>query len=130
MRSEYTSDPFRVEILYEFLRHKIAHLAYPYPVFDTRTKRTFEGQPRRLVTWSVYATKRRPTIEVIDFSTPQFLKKTVRPWPVSYNCRIKVSVGSLKMDIASSISRYLRHLKSDRLAKENFTKCMKEYFPR
>jgi hypothetical protein len=31
MKAEYTSDTRRLDILYEFLRHKIAHLAYPYP---------------------------------------------------------------------------------------------------
>jgi hypothetical protein len=45
MKAEYTSDPRRLDILYEFLRHKIAHLAHPYAVFDTVTKqRTFRGQ--------------------------------------------------------------------------------------
>jgi len=45
MKAEYTSDPRRLDILYEFLRHKIAHLAHPYTVFDTVTKqRTFRGQ--------------------------------------------------------------------------------------
>ena len=49
MKPEYTSDRRRSEILYECLRHKVAHLAYPYAVFDTTTARskTFDGQPRR-----------------------------------------------------------------------------------
>jgi hypothetical protein len=61
MKPEYTTD--RVRVLYEFLRHKIAHLAYPYPVFDTVTKQhAFKGQPRRRITWTVYASKRRPAL--------------------------------------------------------------------
>lgn len=131
MKAEYTSDPRRLNILYEFLRHKIAHLAYPYPVFDTATKqKTFKGQRRRRVTWTVYASRRRPAIEVVDFPTPRLLTKTVRPWPVSYNCRIKVSVRSFQIDIVRSIPAYLRHLQLDRDAKEHFARCMLDYFPR
>jgi hypothetical protein len=134
MKADYTSDPRRLDILYEFLRHKIAHLAYPYPVFDTDTKqRTFKGQPRRRVTWTINASKRRPAIEVIDFPTPKLLKKTPTPWSVSYNCRIKISVRTFYADVVGSIygpSGYLRHLQSDQEAQESFAKCMIEYFPR
>jgi hypothetical protein len=133
MKTEYTSDARRLDILYEFLRHKIAHLAYPYPVFDTATKqKTFQGQPRRRVTWTVYATRRRPAIAVVDFLKPQFLLKTTKPWPVSYNCRIKVSVRSFQIDVVRSIygsSGYLRHLDSDQAARVHFARCMVEYFP-
>jgi hypothetical protein len=129
--TEYT--PIRLEILYEFLRHKVAHLAHPYPVFDTVTKpQVFRGQPKRRVTWTVYASKRKPAIELVDFATPQWSLKTVRPWPVSYNCRIKISVRSLQIDICKSLfgkSGYLRHLKSDRVAREHFANCMADYFP-
>jgi len=128
MEAEYTSNPLRLDILYEFLRHKIAHLAYPYVVFDTETKSTFKGQPRRFVTWTVSACERRPAIDVVDLPTPLFLT-TVTPWRVSYNCEIKVSVPSFQIDIVRSISRYLGHLQSDRDAKEHFAKCMVEYFP-
>jgi len=132
MKVEYTSDPRRLDILYEALRHKIAHLAYPYPVFDTVTKKTFQGQRRRRVTWTVHASKRRPAIAVKDERTPRFLLKTPKPWPVSYNCRIEVSVRSLQIDIVGSIygpSRYLRHLETSRMARERFTGCMLDYFP-
>jgi hypothetical protein len=49
MQAEYTSDRRRLDFLYEGLRHKIAHLAYPYPVFDKVTARskTFKRQRRR-----------------------------------------------------------------------------------
>jgi hypothetical protein len=133
MKREYTSDPRRLDILYEFLRHKIAHLAYPYPVFDTITKpKTFKGPPRWRVTWTINASRRRPAIEVIDLQTPKLLKKTPTPWHVSYNCRIKISVRSFHADVVRSIygpSGYLRHLRSDQKAQERFAKCMVEYFP-
>ena len=44
--SEYTED--RLNVLYELFRHKVAHLALPYAVFDTSTKPKTFGQRRRL----------------------------------------------------------------------------------
>jgi hypothetical protein len=133
MKPEYTSDHCRLEILYECLRHKVAHLAYPYAVFDTATatSKTFRGQPRRRVTWTIHEAERRPAIAIIDY-LPCILRlvKTPTPWPVSYDCRIEVSVRSLEIDIVGSIDAYLRHLQSDRVARECFAKCMREYFPR
>jgi hypothetical protein len=131
MKPEYTSDRRRSEILYECLRHKVAHLAYPYAVFDTTTARskTFDGQPRRRVTWSVHETERRPAIEIIDYSTPERLVKTPTPWPVSYDCRIEVSVRSLAIDIVWSIEKYLQDLQSNPKARENFATRMEHYFP-
>jgi hypothetical protein len=117
MKAEYTSDRRRLDILYEGLRQKIAHLAYPYPVFDTSTKpKTFKpGLP----------------IKVDDLPKPEYLSKTSYnpPWDVSFDCLITVSVLAFQTDIVSSISAYLRHLQSSRKAKENFAKCMfDEYF--
>jgi hypothetical protein len=45
MTVEYDAD--RLAILYECFRHKVAHLALPYAVFDTDTK---PKKPRRLIT--------------------------------------------------------------------------------
>jgi len=131
MEPEYASDNRRLEILYECLRHKVAHLAYPYAVFDTdrATSKTFRGQPRRRVTWSVHETEQRPAIAIMDYPTPRRLVQTRTPWPVSYDCRIEVSVANLAKDIVGSIDRYLQHLQSDRVAREHFAKCMKDYFP-
>jgi hypothetical protein len=120
MKPEFTSDARRLQMFYECLRHKVAHLAYPYAVFDTTTARskTFDGQPRRLVTWSVHETECRPAIEVTDYSKSEQLVKTPTPWQVSYDCRIEVSVRSLAIDIVWSIERYLWHLQSDQEARE------------
>jgi hypothetical protein len=120
-------------ILYECFRHKMAHLAYPYVVFDTVTKmRAFKGHAPRRITWTVYASKRNPPIEVVDCSTPQLIKRSLRPWNVSYNCRVKISVASFESDIVKSIygpSGYLRHLESDRAARERFARCMVSLYP-
>jgi hypothetical protein len=124
--------PLHLTILYECFRHKLAHLAYPYVVFDTVTKKdAFKGYPRRRITWTIYASKRVPPIDVIDFPTVQHIKKSVRPWPISYNCRIKISVRSFEIDIIKSIygqSGYLRHLESHRPAREHFAKCMRDIY--
>ena len=43
--AEYTAD--RIDVLYECFRHKVAHLAQPYAVFDTQSKpKTFGSQGR------------------------------------------------------------------------------------
>ena len=113
-----------LKLLYECLRHKVAHLAYPYPVM-------LHGKPRRRVTWSIHETERRPAIAITDYSGPQPLVRTI-PWPVSYDCLIEVWVGSLAIDIVKSIyekSGYLQHLKSNPTARKHFEDCMKDYFP-
>ena len=132
MSREYTT--IRLNLLYEFLRHKIAHLAYPYPVFDTNTKLKTFGlrRRRRRVTWTIYAGKRRPAVEIVYYSKPQQVKKTPTPWPVFFDCRMKISVRSLQEDIIASIygpSGYLQYLNSSRSARERFAKCMIDYFP-
>ena len=132
MGREYTG--IRLDLLYEFLRHKIAHLAYPYPVFDTDTKRKTFGHRRRRrhVTWTVYAGKRRPAIKIVYYTKPQQVKKTPTPWRVSFDCRMEISVPSLQDDVIASIygpSGYLQHLRSSRKARERFAACMKIYFP-
>ena len=80
------------------------------------------------VTWSIHETERRPAIEIND-CPPRQLVKTPTPWPVSYDCRIQVSVRSLAIDIVWSIEGYLQDLQSNPKARANFETCMKDYFP-
>jgi hypothetical protein len=125
MEPDYTDDPRSLELLYECLRHKVAHLAYPYPVIRY-------GEPRRLVTWSIHETEGRPAIAITDYPTPQSLVRTI-PWPVSYDCLIEVWVGSLAIDIVKSIngnSGYLQHLQSSPTSRKYFATCMRKYFAR
>jgi hypothetical protein len=66
---EYTPD--HLDVLYECFRHKVAHLALPYTVFDTDTKpKTFGSQPRRLITWTVHASGPRPPITIVPVPPP------------------------------------------------------------
>jgi hypothetical protein len=124
-------DPLRLEILYLMFRHKLAHLSFPHFVFDTATRKEFQGQKHRRITWTVYSGKRPIPIELIDHPL-KYLEKSVRPWCMSYNCRAVVSVRTFQIDIVKSIygpAGYLQCLQSDLTAREHFAKCMKIIFP-
>jgi hypothetical protein len=128
MKPQYTT--YIVRGLYEFFRNKIAHLAYPYPVSDTVTRaKLFRDQPMRRITWTVSAGKRRPAIEFEDLPKPKYLRRSLRPWPKSYNCRARIRIRSLQIDIIKSSKGYLRHLEKDQTTQEHFAACMREYYP-
>jgi hypothetical protein len=123
--------PLHLEILYLVFRHKIAHLSVPYLVFDTARRKEFVGQKHRRITWSVHAGKRSSPIEVIDHA-PKPFKRSLRPWDVSYSCRVHISVRTFQIDVTNSIygtTGYMQHLQSDLIARENFAKCMKVLYP-
>jgi hypothetical protein len=125
------SDYVHVDILYIMFRHKIAHIAYPYLVFDTSTSAQL-SPPHRRIAWTVGIYTDKKPIELIDYPTTRTILKTKTAWPVPYNARIKVSLTAFRRDIVNSIygsSGYLSHLRSDRKARENFAACMKEYAP-
>jgi hypothetical protein len=128
MGADYTQD--RVDLLYECFRHKIAHLAQPYAVFDTLSKpKAFRGK-RRLITWTVRASGPRPPIEIVAQTPPKQIRQAVTPWPVQYDHRVFVSVRGLASDVEKSAKKYLCNLAADATARENFKKCMLHYFPR
>jgi hypothetical protein len=128
MGAEYTAG--RVDVLYECFRHKVAHLAQPYAVFDTQSKpNTFGGQGRRLITWTVRASGPRPPIQIVAQSVPKQILVAATPWPVQYDHRAFVSVRSLASDVEKSAKKYLRCLATDAAARDNFKKCMVVYFP-
>ena len=128
-RSHYSN--LALAILYEGFRHKIAHLAHPYVVFDTSTSKKVPGSRRR-ITWAVYAGDRALPIKLTPCPSGSTLKKTLTPWPVGYDHRVEISVHRLRTDAVSSIygnSGYLQHLRSNRDARERFAQCMVEYYP-
>jgi hypothetical protein len=122
-------DSYRLDILYECFRHKVAHLAQPYVVFDTHSKAKLQGQQRRLIAWTVLASRRKPPIEIVPVNPPKQILKAVTPWPVFYDHRVFVSGRSLASDIVNSIPKYLNHLQTDNAARLRFTNCMANYFP-
>ena len=128
MSADYTPD--RLDVLYECFRHKVAHVAQPYAVFDTQSKpKTFHGQRRRLIAWTVFARGRRPPIEVAAAKPAQQILSAVTPWPVQYDHRVYVSVRSLASDVEKSVKKYLRCLAVDATARDHFKKCTTTYFP-
>jgi len=126
----YTPD--RLDVLYECFRHKVAHLAQPYAVFDTNPakNKTFSGQPRRLITWTVNASGPRPPIRIVPVNPRKQILKAVTPWEVLYDYRAIVNVRGLASDIVRSIPKYLRHLKTDSVARSHFRACMEICFPK
>jgi hypothetical protein len=124
--SDYTTD--RLEILYECFRNKVAHVAQPYAIFDTHSKRKFRTQRRRLITWTVQASRRKPPIEIIPTKGARQVLTAVTPWPVYYDHRVFVSLRTLAGDIRKTIPKYLRHLKNEEHARRHFKNCMAVYF--
>src|SRR5262245_24402513 len=111
-------DADRLKILYEMFRHKVAHLAQPYAVFKIDTKR---------ITWTVEESGPKPAIEIVPEKSQ--IWRAVTPWPVHYDYRAYVRIEGLANDILESVPKYLRHLKTDKLACDRFRKCMKHFFP-
>jgi hypothetical protein len=129
MTADYTQD--RLDVLYECFRQKVAHLALPYAVFDTNSKpKTFRGQPKRLITWTVEAGRRKPAVEIVEQKSAKQILRAITPWPVHYDHRAIVRLRNLAYDIKQSIPKYLCRLEADKSARDNFKKCMVIYFPR
>lgn len=126
--TDYTPD--RLDILYECFRHKVAHVAQPYAVFDTHSKKKLRNQRRRYITWTVQASRRKPPIELVPTKRAKQILRAVTPWPVYYDHRVFVGLRSLAGDIQRTIPNYLRHLKSDERVRRHFKNCMVEYFSR
>jgi hypothetical protein len=125
-----TYDSDRLDILYECFRHKVAHLAQPYVVFDTYSKSQFRQQPRRLIAWTVLASRRKPAIEIVRVNRPKQIVRSVTPWPVFYDHRVFVSVRTLAADVAGSVQQYLIRLETDKPTRDRFKNCMTHAFPR
>lgn len=115
-----------LELLYKAFRHKLAHMSHPYFVTDT-AKAGINGQ-RRLITWTVYASDLKPPIELISCG-PTKLEQTLRPWDVTYDHRVKISVRRLAIDIRKSARLYMRNITTDRTTRKNFEKCMVWFYP-
>lgn len=119
-----------IDILYLMFRHKIAHIAYPYLVFDTAAKRL--PPPHRRIVWTVGIYSRKKPIELIDYPASRTNLRTKTAWPVPYTSRMKVSLTALRNDVIGSIygpTGYLQHLQSNPRARNHFAQCMKTYAP-
>jgi hypothetical protein len=70
------NDYTHIDIFYTMFRHKIAHIAYPYLVFDTASKKL--PPPRRRVTWTVGIYANKNPIELNDNPARKQLKTRAR----------------------------------------------------
>ena len=117
-----------LSILYEGFRHKVAHLAHPYFLFDTSAKNSIPG-PRKRIVFTVYARSRRPAITLETHVDEIHSYKL--PWPVPYDHRIHISISSLKRDIMASLhgpNGYLAALRKDATLQTKFADCMRVMF--
>lgn len=127
-RTVYTN--LHLSILYEGFRHKLAHLAHPYFVFDTATKKSKVPEPKRRIVWTVRAKGSRPPITLVPHTDE--IRRYKLPWSVPYDHRIHISVAGFKRDIVSSVrgrNGYLAALKKDPALQRKFAKCMEQFFP-
>jgi hypothetical protein len=129
----HKSDYAHLDVLYVMFRHKIAHIAYPYLVFDSAKDNRVQSlsQPHR-ITWTVGVLLGKKPIQLKNYSPRKKLQKSVTPWDVHYDARMIVSLTALRRDIIASIygpTGYLTHLRSNQDAQNNFVKCMRQYAP-
>jgi hypothetical protein len=88
---------YHLRILYVEFRNKLAHLAHPYFVLDTDKEPVRIGGPRRLITWTIYASRRNPPVELVSCGKTKVMSQNT-PWDVYYDHRIHISVRSLARD--------------------------------
>jgi hypothetical protein len=122
-----------VKVLYEGLRHKIAHLGHPYVVFDTKSKPLVFDAPHKRYAWTVGAARRDPPLQLTNYPKAQFVKKHSPPWEVWFDSRIRVSVRSLASDLIAFVFKsagYFERLTDGSVPLKNFMKCMEEFYPR
>jgi hypothetical protein len=122
-----------LDVLYEGLRHKVAHLGHPYIVFDTATRpNVFGPGPYRRYGWTVYSKGLSRPLELIEYPTKLLATKHDPPWEVWYDGRINASVRSLSSDLVHSVFRragFFQKLRSDPAALNGFMDCMKDFYP-
>jgi hypothetical protein len=124
------NDYQHIDILYNMFRHKIAHIRQPYLVFDTAKKSKLKP-PRRRITWTVGIFAKKKAIELIDHEERKLIK-SLTPWEVTYDARMKVSLTALRDDAIQSIRGprgYFDFVCNDTEAQERFANCIKEYAP-
>jgi hypothetical protein len=118
-------------IFYHCFRHKIAHLAHPYDVLDTRKVPSLSNEPSMRVTWEVDEKPLSQSITLETLETPQLLKDVPSGWDVTFDHRMHVSIPKLANDAIQSVcgdSGYLHELASNQDCRSKFEYCMNQYF--
>jgi hypothetical protein len=125
--NSYTNE--LVEIVYDCFRHKVAHLGHPYPVFDTTSNpRNISAKSRKLIGWSVKASKSAPAFTLKKLQSPKIVSSAPPGWGVKYDHAMYVSVRQFATDIVVSIRKYLAYLRNSKVGRKRFKKCMNDYF--
>ena len=118
-------------ILYHCFRHKVAHLAHPYEVLDTKNNKDFAGEPNRRITWSVSEVRLRKVMWLESLEEPELLETAPESRGIRYDHRIHVSIPMLAEDAIYSVrgdNGYLQQLKANQDCRRNFQACMNQYF--
>lgn len=119
-------------------RHKVAHLAHPYIVFDTRrtTNRHIRSllEPHICVAWEIKKGRSDDCALSLVGKQGRHVETHETPWPVPYNAVFKVSLSALFADVCRACldphNGYLTHLVSSDEAMTRFRCCMEQFFPR
>lgn len=133
-RSDYLPAPhFRapnLEILYIGFRHKLAHLAHPYVVFDTATDSRLAQYGRKKVTWTFHSRKRGLSAIGLHATPGRELVRTLRPWRTAYDHRLEIVLFLLARELARGGISYARDLRKSKPLRTKLMTAIEVYFPR
>lgn len=118
---------YHLKLAYVAFRHTLAHLSHPYFVLNTKNDKRLQEQ-KMLLTWTISEEAHDPPIRLITFPTPMRIRKQPTPWKLSYDHRIYISIRTLADDTMDTAPKYLAKLKQDAKLKDNFRKCMHEFY--
>jgi hypothetical protein len=113
-----------VRVLFDALRHPVAHRGIASGVWVDRTQGAHNG--RRLV-WKITADARKPACEIL--AEPGKLTRDP-PWPTPYSHRVHVRLRRLWIDLRNAAERYSEDIARDPTLLANFEACMRQLYPR
>lgn len=120
-------DDYDLKVVYVAFRHTLAHLSHPYFVLNTGKDERLK-QKQMLLTWTISEEEIDPPIKLITLQKPKKIKRQPTPWALSYDHRIHISIPSLARDTVDTAQKYLAALKESEELKNNFRKCMCEFY--
>lgn len=130
-------DGYLVGLMIEGFRHKVAHLAHPYIVFDKETlvggKRPLLDGPGARLAWEFRKGEAGDRALAVVEMPGRHVRSHETPWPVPYDSCFRVSLMALFGDIRRACLEpeigYLAYLQATDAAMRKFRGCMKQMFP-
>jgi len=129
--SVYTDQ--KIDLLWECFRHKVAHLAHPQYVFDTRLRKNWHHKHMR-ITW--FIDEKKKIVHEATTYPHLFLRQRKRkisslprPYNVPYDHIVYISLVQLKKDIQAGMQAYLKKLKVDIGLQTKFEVIIRNFFP-